>query len=54
MPELERYRERFLPTKIEINVDGICEEWEFEKVEESDNTLLIRYKLKERSKYKID
>jgi hypothetical protein len=51
--ELTRYRERFLPKKLEINVDGICEEWEYEMHEVGDK-LVITYRLKNKTKYKTD
>ena len=50
--EFQKYRERFLPRKIEINVDGYNEEWIYETNQVGESKLFITYKLKSKGKYK--
>ena len=44
-------RERFISKKIDINIDGNREVWEFEKVYVVQDEMFVKYKLKGVEKY---
>jgi hypothetical protein len=48
------YRGRFFPPIIEVNIDGVCETWELERTDTFGRELEIKYKLKDKTIYKVD
>jgi len=50
--ELRKYRERFLPKTIEVNVDGRNEVWVYETNQTGESKLFVTYRLKRTGKYK--
>ena len=50
---LTKYRDRFLEKRIEVNVDGTSELWELEDFSCKDNIMTVRYKLKDKTNYKV-
>ena len=48
---LRELRERFFPKKIEVNIDGQSEVWEYEKYAIGESEMFITYKLKKTGNY---
>ena len=54
VPYWQRQKERFLPKKVRINIDGTGETWEFEESRFGEKSLWVKYKLKDIRKYSTE
>ena len=54
IPKWQKEKERFIDRRIDINIDGKYEVWEFEESRFAENSLWIKYKLKDSGNYKTE